>query len=203
MGTRDPRVDAYIEKQKEYAQPILEHIRALVHSMCPDTEESIKWGCPFFMYAGAPMCQMAAFREHAALGFWKAALIEGIPPNSNNGGESAGNFGRLKTVKDVPSKKVLAPLIKAAMKLNDDGVVVPKNRNAPKPDIAMPNELRLALDSNKKARTAFEAFPPSHRREYVEWIAEGKREETRAKRVAQAVEWIAEGKSRNWKHQGS
>ena len=202
MGTRDARVDAYIAKQKDFAKPVLAHIRDLVHALCPAADEEIKWGAPFFMYAGAPMCQMAAFKEHAALGFWKAALIDGIPPNANNGGESAGNFGRLKTVKDVPSRKVLAPLIKAAMKLNDEGVAVPKKKVA-RPELEMPVELTVALAKNRKAKTAFEAFPPSHRREYVEWIAEGKREETRAKRVAQAVEWMAEGKSRNWKYQES
>lgn len=200
MGTRDPRVDAYIAKQKDFAKPILAHIRELVHALCPSAAEEIKWGAPFFMYAGAPMCQMAAFKEHAALGFWKAALIEEMPPSANNGGESAGNFGRLKTVKDVPSRKVLSPLIKAAMQLNDEGVAVPKEKSA-KPELEVPAELTAALGKNRKAKSAFEAFPPSHRREYVQWITEAKREETRAKRVAQAVEWMAEGKSRNWKYQ--
>ena len=137
MGTRDARVDAYIARQGDFAKPILAHIRDVVHALCPDVEEGIKWGAPFFLYAGAPMCQMAAFKEHAALGFWKAALIEGIPPNANNGGESAGNFGRLKTVKDVPSRKVLAPLIRAAMQLNEDGIVVPKKKVA-KPELEVP-----------------------------------------------------------------
>lgn len=203
MGTRDPRVDAYIDKQRDFAKPILAHMRELVHTLCPDVEETIKWGCPFFAYAGAPMCQIAAFKEHAALGFWKAALIEGVPPNANNGGESAGNFGRLTSVKDVPSRKVLAPLIKAAMKLNEDGVVVPKKKPVSKPELDVPAELRSAFAKNAKAKTAFEKFPPSHRREYVEWIVEAKREETRAKRVAQAIEWMADGKSRNWKYQAS
>ena len=202
MGARDPRVDAYIAKQRDFAQPILAHIRDIVHALAPDVEEEIKWSAPFFMYAGAPLCQMVAFKEHAAFGFWKAALIDGIPPNATNGGESAGNFGRLKSVKDVPSKKVLAPLMKAAMKLNEDGVVVPKKK-AVKAELEMPVELKQALATNGKARKAFEAFPPSHRREYIEWIAEAKREETRSKRVAQTVEWIAEGKSRNWKYQES
>jgi len=202
MGTRDPRVDAYIARQRDFAKPVLAHIRDLVHALSPEVQEEIKWGAPFFMYAGAPMCQMAAFKEHAALGFWKAALIDGIPPNANNGGESAGNFGRLKTVKDVPSRKVLAPLIKAAMQLNEEGIAVPKKKVA-KPETAVPAELTAALAKNRKAKAAFEAFPPSHRREYVEWIAEAKREETRAKRVAQAVEWMAEGKSRNWKYHES
>lgn len=203
MGARDPRVDAYIAKQREFAKPILVHIRDLVHSVCPDVEETIKWGAPFFMHAAAPMCQMAAFKEHAALGFWKAALIEGVPANLNNGGESAGNFGRLKTVDDVPHKKVLRPLIRAAMKLNDDGVVVPKKSSAPQPEPEIPTELQSALAANKKAKETFDAFPPSHRREYVAWIVEAKRDETRVRRVAQAVEWIAEGRSRNWKYQAS
>ena len=200
MGTRDKRVDAYIDKQREFAKPILSHIRDLVHALCPDAEETIKWGCPFFNFAGSPICQMAAFKEHAALGFWKSALIPGVPANANNGGESAGNFGRLTSVKDVPSRATLAPLMRAAMQLNAVGVTVPRKKVAkPEPDV--PAELQAALAKNRKAKASFEKFPPSHRREYVEWIVEAKRAETRAKRVAQAIEWMAEGRSRNWKYQ--
>ena len=62
-------------------------------------------------------------------------------------------------------------------------------------------ELTTALKKNKKARTVFDAFPPSHRREYIEWITEAKTETTREKRVATTVGWLVEGKSRNWKYQ--
>ena len=201
MGTRDPRVDAYIAKQKDFAKPILTHIRDVVHAACPDVEETIKWSSPFFDYTGQLMCQMAAFKEHAALGFWKAPLIDGLSGGKVSSGESAGHFGRIASVKDLPSKKVLTGYIKAAMKLNDEGVVVAKAKTAAKPAAKVPPELASALAKNKKAKAVFDAFPPGHKREYVEWIAEAKREETRAKRVAQAVEWIAEGKSRNWKYQ--
>lgn len=201
MGNRDPRVDAYIAKQKDFARPILTHLRDVVHAACPDVEETIKWSSPFFDYQGQPMCQMAAFKEHAAFGFWKAPLIEGLGPNFANGGGAAGNFGRLASVKDLPGKKELSGYIKAAMKLNDDGVVVARKKTATKAAVEVPPELATALAKNKKAKAVFDGFPSGHRREYVEWIAEAKREETRAKRVAQAVEWIAEGKSRNWKYQ--
>jgi uncharacterized protein YdeI (YjbR/CyaY-like superfamily) len=201
MGSRDARVDAYIGKQQDFARPILSHLREVVHAACPSVEETIKWGSPFFMYGNAPLCQMAAFKEHAAFGFWKASLIQGLAPNANNGGAAAGNFGRLATLKDVPAKKQLTSFIKAAMKLNEEGAVVPRPRKAPRPVPEVPEELVRALAKNKKARVTFEGFPPSHRREYVEWISEAKREETRAKRVAQTVEWLAEGKSRNWKYQ--
>jgi uncharacterized protein YdeI (YjbR/CyaY-like superfamily) len=196
MGTRDPRVDAYIAKSADFANPILTHIRDVVHSACPEAEETMKWSAPFFMYRGGMMCHMAAFKEHVALGFWKGALV--VDKDEEG---ARGEFGRIKNVKDLPPKRELAGYIKKAMTLNDEGIKVPKKTPGGKPALPVPPELAAALAKNKKARTAFEAFPPSHRREYNEWIGEAKREETRAARATQAVEWIAEGKSRNWKYQ--
>jgi len=201
MGTRDPRIDAYIASQKEFAKPILTHLREVVHSACPEAEETMKWSSPHFDYKGRMMCGMAAFKEHVIFGFWKGALIDGVSPNRNNGGEAMGNFGRLTSAKDLPGKRELVALIREAMRLNDEGITVPRPKRAAKPEAAVPAALKSALSRNTKAATRFAAFSPSHRREYVEWIDDAKREETKAKRVAQAVEWIAEGKGRNWKYQ--
>jgi uncharacterized protein YdeI (YjbR/CyaY-like superfamily) len=201
MGTRDPRIDAYIAKQKDFAKPILTHIREVVHAACPEVEETLKWSSPHFMYKGGMMCGMAGFKEHAIFGFWKGKLIDGVSPNRNNGGEAMGNFGKLTSVKDLPSKSTLTSLIKQAMKLNEAGVTVPRAKRASRPEARVPAELASALAKNKKAAAHFAAFPPGHRRDYVEWITDAKREETKTKRVAQAVEWIAEGKGRNWKYQ--
>lgn len=200
MGTRDPRVDAYIAKSAEFAQPILIHLREVVHAACPDVQETMKWSMPFFDYHGV-MCNMAAFKQHATFGFWKGAHIPGLAPNSNSGGESMGNLGRLTSLKDLPSRKVLTGYVKAAMRLNDEGVTTKKVKKAPKPEARVPSDLAAALNRNRKAAATFESFPPGQRREYVNWITEAKREETRAKRVAQAVEWMAEGKARNWKYE--
>jgi hypothetical protein len=60
--------------------------------------------------------------------------------------------------------------------------------------------LSAALRRSAKAKAAFDGLSPSHRREYVEWIVEAKRPETRQRRIATAIEWIAEGKPRNWKY---
>jgi uncharacterized protein YdeI (YjbR/CyaY-like superfamily) len=200
MGTRDPRVDAYIAKSADFAQPILTHLREVVHAACPQVEETMKWSTPHFDYKGI-MCAMAAFKEHAIFGFWKGSLIEGVAPNRNNGGEAMGNYGKLTSVKDLPSKRELTGFIKQAMKLNDDGVVVPKAKKGPRPEAKVPAELKAALSRNRKAVATWDAFPPSHRREYIEWIADAKRPETKDKRVAQTVEWVAEGKGRNWKYE--
>lgn len=200
MGTRDPRIDAYIAKSADFAQPILTHIRETVHATCPDVQETMKWSMPHFDYHGI-MCAMAAFKQHATFGFWKGSLIPGLGPNSANGGEAMGQLGRITSVKDLPSKKVLAGYIKEAMRLNENGETVVKKKKAPKPEVAVPPELAAALKKNRKASSVFEKFPPSHRREYIEWIADAKRDETKVKRVEQAIEWIAEGKSRNWKYE--
>jgi hypothetical protein len=196
MGTRDPRVDAYIAKSGDFAKPILAHLREVVHSACPDVVETMKWSSPFFDYNGT-MCNMAAFKEHASFGFWKGALVMGPKAETD---PSRGQFGRLTSVSDLPSKKELTALVRKAMKLNEEGISVAKPKKA-KPELPVPPELAAALAKNRKARSAFEAFPPGHRREYNEWIGEAKGADTRARRAEQAVEWIAEGKSRNWKYQ--
>lgn len=199
MGTRDERVDAYIAKAQPFAQPILEHLRTVVHQGCPDVEETMKWSFPHFMYKGI-LCSMAAFKEHCAFGFWKGALIPGAP---GLGRDAMGQFGRITSVRDLPGEKKLVKLVQQAAKLNEDGVKTPKVRKPELPRKPAPKaspEFLAALRKNKKALATYEAFSPSHKREYVDWIAEAKGEDTRKRRIATAVEWMAEGKGRNWKY---
>jgi uncharacterized protein YdeI (YjbR/CyaY-like superfamily) len=198
MGKRDARFDAYIAKSADFARPILTHLRDVVHAACPDVEETMKWSFPHFQYKGM-LCSMAAFKEHCAFGFWKGALVV-----ENGGAEvdkAAGQFGRITKLSDLPSKKVLSGYIKEAMKLNDAGIKVPARAKpkAPK-DVVVPDDLAGALRGNQKARSTFDAFSPSNKREYVVWITEAKTEATRTRRLETAIEWMAEGKPRNWKY---
>jgi len=199
MGTRDPRIDAYIEKAADFAQPILKHLRQTVHAACPDVEETMKWSSPHFLYKGM-LCGMSAFKQHCAFGFWKGKLVVGDDGRTLE--DAMGQFGRITTLRDLPPKKTLIAYIKKAMALNEEGVPSPMRakRAAPKPPVAVPDDLAAMLRKNKKAQTTFDAFSPSHRREYVEWIGEAKREETRKKRLQTTIEWLAEGKSRHWKY---
>ena len=201
MGTRDPRVDAYIGRAQPFAQPILRHIRRVVHAARPDVQETMKWSFPHFDYKGI-FCAMAGFKAHCTFGFWKGALLRDRVKGVPSGGEKAmGQFGRITALSDLPGEKTLVRIVQAAAKLNDDKVAVPRSKPKPKPPIKVPPYFSAALTKNKKAAAAFEAFPPSHRREYLEWVTEAKTEETRNKRLATAVEWIAEGKGRNWKYE--
>jgi uncharacterized protein YdeI (YjbR/CyaY-like superfamily) len=198
MGTRDPRVDAYIAKSADFARPILTAIRDTVHAACPETVEEMKWSFPHFTYKGM-LCGMAAFKQHCTFGFWKGSLVLG---GSAKDADAMGQFGRITRVSDLPAKKAFTGYIKKAMALNDEGVKI--ERRPPRRatvDTAPPADLAAALKKNKKANASFKAFPPSHKREYIEWITEAKAAETRAHRLSQAIVWIAQGKSRNWKYE--
>jgi bacteriocin resistance YdeI/OmpD-like protein/uncharacterized protein DUF1801 len=196
MGMKDPRVDAYIAKSADFAKPILERLRAAVHSACPDVTEEMKWSTPHFTYKGM-FCGMAAFRKHCIFGFWKHKLVLG--PDARDG--AWGQFGRITSLDDLPSAAVMARYLKKAKRLNDDGVAVARKRKAAPKPVRVPADLAAGLKKNKKAQVAFADFSPSHKREYVEWITEAKRAGTRAQRLTQSIAWIAEGKSRNWKYE--
>jgi uncharacterized protein YdeI (YjbR/CyaY-like superfamily) len=193
----DARIDAYIERQADFARPILQHLRETVHAACPDGEETMKWSMPHFMYKGEMLASMAAFKQHATFGFWRGSLVVGATKEPDSG---MGQFGKLTSIADLPPRAELEELVKKAMRLTDEGVKPARTRKEKAP-LAIPDDLRSAIDSNPAAAATFAAFSPSCRREYIEWITEAKREETRAKRLAQAVDWIAEGKKRNWKYE--
>jgi uncharacterized protein YdeI (YjbR/CyaY-like superfamily) len=202
MGKKDPRVDAYIAKSKEFAKPILEHFRALVHKACPDVDETIKWGFPNFDYKG-PFCSMAAFKQHCAIGFWKAVLMKDCKLTANAKSETAmGHLGKITSLKDLPKDKILISYLKEAAQLNLDGIKIPsKPKLKTANELVVPDYFTKALKKNKKSFTTFQNFSYSKKKDYVEWITEAKTEETRNKRMATATEWLAEGKSRNWKYE--
>ncbi|MGE5927647.1 MAG: YdeI/OmpD-associated family protein [Gemmatimonadota bacterium] len=197
MGARSPQVDAYIARSQPFARPILEYLREVVHGACPDVVEEMKWSMPHFTHHGM-LAGMAAFKGHCSFGFWKAKLIMEQDAVSR---EAMGHFGQIRSLDDLPSKRTLAGYVKQAARLNEAGVKVPR---APRPKAAkpvrVPDDLAAALRRNRKAREAFESFSPSHRREYIEWITEAKRAETREKRLATTIAWLEEGKPRNWKY---
>ena len=193
----DPRIDAYIDRQADFAKPILRHLRETVHAACPDCEETLKWSSPTFMYRGEMLAGMAAFKQHATFGFWRGSLVVGEGDQQMSG---MGQFGRLTSIDDLPKRDALEALVKKAMKLTEEGVKPPRNKHKKQP-FSVPQDLRAALDGNPAAAATFDGFPPSAQRDYVEWITGSKRDETRTKRLAQAVEWLAEGKRRNWKYE--
>ncbi len=206
-STSDPRIDAYIAKARPFAQPILTHIRKLVHKACPAAVETIKWSRPFFEYKSVILCNMSAFKEHCTLGFWGEEISAVLREAKVLQPGAMGSLGRLTRVQELPSDKQMLGLLSQAVAFIDSGnytsPIAARSRvvKAPAPAVEAPPEFTKALKANKKASLAFAAFSPSCKREYIEWIADAKRAETRDKRIATAIDWISEGKQRNWKYQ--
>lgn len=201
MPKKDERVDSYIAKSRDFAKPILTHLRDLVHTACPEVTETVKWSMPFFEYKGQ-LANMAAFSKHCSFGFWKASLLTDKTGSlKSRGDEGMGAFGKITSLEDLPKDDVIVDFILQAMELNENNVAVPRAPKAAAKTLVIPDDLLEALAGNDAAAETFDKFPPSCRKEYVEWITEAKTEATRGKRLATTIEWLTEGKRRNWKYE--
>jgi uncharacterized protein YdeI (YjbR/CyaY-like superfamily) len=196
----DPRIDRYIEQAAAFAQPILTQLRAIIRSACPDVEETIKWGRPSFSYRGKILCSISAFKQHAALSFWQGERVtKGAEIRGNQ--SAMGQFGRICSLDDLPDAASLNGIVVAAMDLIDSGEKAQRPIKHPRPPAEPPADLLAAMAASPAARATYDAFPPSQQREYIDWVSEAKRPETRRRRVEQAVSMLAEGKRRNWKYE--
>ena len=200
MKNTSPEVDRYIAAAAPFARPILERIRSAFHKAHPEVTETMKWSFPHFEYKGL-LGSMAAFKQHVSWGFWKGRLMADplgiIPP----AGETSMGGARIADVKELPSEKNMVAYVREAIRLNEEGVKPRRPARTPKAEAEVPVDLAAALKKSPAAKNAFEAFSPSHRREYIEWITEAKQDATRQKRLATTLEWLSEGKSRNWKYE--
>ncbi|MFM6830204.1 MAG: YdeI/OmpD-associated family protein [Novosphingobium sp.] len=197
MATRDPRFDEYIAKAAPFAQPILRHIRKIVHDAVPDLVETMKWSMPHFMHNGKNLAGMAAFKAHCAM------MIHG----DGRQGDAMGQFGKLASIEDLPGDNALkSKIVAASERIEAEGTALRKKpvgaKKEVKPELPIPPAFVVALEENPAAKATLDTFAPSHRREYVQWIAEAKADATRDRRIAQAIEWLSEGKKRNWKYEG-
>jgi len=186
--TRNRDIDAYIERQQPFAQPILSHVRDLVHEALPEAEEVLKWGVPYFAVKGKNAVGMAAFTKHASV----------IVCSTETAGGGMGNYGKLTCVEDLPAKdRLISDFRESAIAVQSPKTSQPK----PKPALDEPDDLAAAINNVAGAREVFDKFTDAQRRDYIEWITSAKREATREKRIATAAEWIGEGKRRNWKYE--
>lgn len=195
--SKDPRVDAYIASKAAFAQPILTHLRDLIHGHAPAVEETIKWSMPFFTYKGELLANMAAFKAHAAFGFWDRFNLA-----TGQEGDAMGQYGRITDVATMPPDAVLVAALDKALAMIESGDRPKRGANrTPKPEVEVPAELTELLADDDELAAKWNAFAPSCRREYCEWITDAKREETRAKRLAQTVAQTREGKKMHWKYE--
>ena len=195
--SHDRRIDDYIAKAQPFAREILTHVRERVHAVIPDVQEDIKWRMPAYLVGGKLVLITAAFKEHAALNFWRGQELE----SRHDTVGAMGQFGKIKSLEELPSDAELDRLIREAAELAEAGPSPRKPKHEPRPAAEIHPEFAAALEAAPTAKATFESFPPGQRREYADWIAEAKQDATRQKRIATAIDWLGEGKRRNWKYE--
>jgi uncharacterized protein YdeI (YjbR/CyaY-like superfamily) len=195
--SRDPRIDTYLAKAQPFARPILEHIRSRVHAVVPDVEETLKWSMPSYTRGGAILLITAAFKAHVAINFWRGQDMRGDAASA----DAMGQFGKIKSLADLPGDAELDALIAEAARLATAPKAPRTTKHEPKPPAEVHPAFAAALSANPAAKATLDGFSPSARRDYLDWIAEAKQDATRNKRIAAAVEWLAEGKKRHWKYE--
>ncbi len=200
----DPRVDTYLAEAEPFARPVLRRLRKLVRQGCPAAAETLKWNSPAYVLGKKILLITPSFKAHCRCVFWSSVVQKLIQKELGKAERGLELLGRITGVADLPPDRLLLRFIRAAAGLAAPGAKPdPRNaapvRRAPRP----PTDLAAALKSNAAAARTFANFSPNCRREYVGWITEAKRPETRAKRLATTVLWLAEGKRQNWKYERS
>jgi uncharacterized protein YdeI (YjbR/CyaY-like superfamily) len=193
---KDLRIDEYIKNAPPFAKPILKYLRKIIRESCPQSEETIRWGAPWFTYMGKVFCGIVSFKAHCALLFNKKSSI--IKDLSEQEKMTMAQLRHITKIADLPSSSILKSSMKHAMKFNEPGAKLIKRKIKRKAPVKTPSNLMRLLRVNSKALASYEAFTQSNKRHYVEWIAEAKTETTRGQRLEKAIKCIAAGKTKHW-----
>lgn len=202
MDVFDPRVNDYIARAADFAKPILEHWRELIHTACPEITEAVKWAIPHFDYKGKSMLVMAAYKNHCSFSFLQASSMSDSRLKESADLKPVQRFlGKVTSLNDLPNDDEFIAMIKEAMKLNEKGKAAAKKPAATTKIIETPDSFQQSLNANPAVLKVWKSKSPSFQKEYNIWIGDAKTEATRQKRIDQALEWIGEDKGRFWQYQ--
>ena len=184
-------VDEYIAAAAAW-QDELQTLRKALNAC--GLEETVKWGAPCYTHLGKNVVGIAAFKSYCGLWFHQGALLAdkaGVLINAQEGKTKALRQWRFQSKKEI-KPRIIKQYIREAMELVEAGKEIKPARS--KKSVSVPRELQEALASNKRAKTRFDQMSPACRREYAEYIAEAKRDETKARRVKKILPMILEAK---------
>lgn len=188
--------DRWLENTNDFARPICAQLRDWIIRWEPDLTESIKWNC--LCFSGRKLvCGLSACKKHVGLAFFRGTELDDRSSLFSGDEENVRIRSlRLKTLEGFP-REALRKLLHAAVLLDGDPDILPPPPRA-RGDVSVPDFLAAALRKNKKAAAGFAGFAPTYQREYITWLTQAKREETRAKRLAETLSALADG--RKWLH---
>lgn len=182
-------VDDYIESAPQWQEELL-RLREILKST--GLVETVKWGGPCYTHNDKLIVGVGAFKSYVGLWFFQGALLtdkDGVLMNAQKGRTQAMRQWRFEYIKEIKSTKIKA-YVKEAIAIHESGQVIKPNRDKP---VIVPPELEKALAGNKNANKQFQEFGKGKQRDYAEYIAEAKREDTKLKRLEKILPMITAG----------
>lgn len=162
---------------------------------CNLTEES-KWEVPCYTYKGANIAIVSAFKDYAALSFFKGVLLQDEhklldKPGENSQSTRLFKFTSPRQITDI--EDIIKAYIFEAIEAEEAGLKIKFKKN-PEP---MPEELQNKLDDDPNFRSAFDALTPGRQRSYILHIGQAKQAKTRESRVEKCMPKVFTGKGFN------
>ncbi|MCB0792148.1 MAG: DUF1801 domain-containing protein [Flavobacteriales bacterium] len=195
------RINSHIAEQDEWKRRLMVRLRQLIHQVDPGIEETWRWNGPHFDRNGI-MLGMSAHKTCVSIWFHKGALLKDprrlFEPLEKD--EAKGMRVYKLKESDAIDEKAFTELVKQAVKLNEDGVKLSEAKPARK-TLVVPPELESVLKKDQHAMTNWEGFSYSKKKDYIEWVTDAKREETRKRRIAQAFQLIRDGLALNERYE--
>ena len=194
------QINQYIAAQPKWQRKLLVRLRQLVHATDPEIEEVWRWSGPHFDRNGI-MVGIFAHKTCVSVWFHKGALVKDPKQLFEAVAKDEDKGMRVYKLKegDAIDEKGFQGLMKEAVKLNLDGVKLP-DAKGPRKKLEVPPELEAVLQKDEMAWDQWTRFNYTHKKEYVEWITDAKKEETRKRRIAQAFQMIREGEGKEDKY---
>ncbi len=186
-------VEDYIAGASRW-RPELEKLRDVLRST--GLEETIKWGGPCYTHDGRNVVGIGGFKSYFGLWFFQGALLDdekGHLINAQEGKTRAMRQWRMHSAKDI-RPAIIRKYVRECVDKLDAGEEIRPVRDRP---VVVPTELKHAFARRKKAATAFGRLRPGLQREYANYVAEAKREDTRQRRVEKILPMIEAGKGLN------
>jgi len=193
------KIDAYIDKQADFARPILHILRQWIRESHPAVIEDYKWGGPHFHLGKGLVMGMGGFKHHVSLFFMEGALIEDPYGLLAQGKGEAMRHVKLTSEEELHQhEQAIRYYLSEAFRNAEAGRKVDKK--ALRKPLVIPDWVREALQKVPDAWANFEGMSWSHQKEYLEYLTEAKREDTRQRRLAKTIELLLQKKGLNDKY---
>lgn len=178
-------IEEAISQMKPFARTICTKLRQLILSADPEMVEDWKWGPNY--YLEGMVCGYWGFEKNVTLTFFQGALLKDKKKIlSENTGNVRNRHIKFRDVKEIDEEIILSYLFEA-IDNNRKGIKIKESADK---TVEIPDDVKKAFIT-AKLLPYFESLAYSHRKEYMMWINDAKKEETRLKRIGLAIEKLA------------